>query len=644
MVDEAVDKLFADNAEAIQKQKHDFVFAVFLNKMKDIYKWADGGMVRTTVDKKKLALLGEAPVQEGKKKKAPKPAAEDKPKAADKAKEEEEATIDIKSLVSRDMDAGNSAELLEKHKAFTQGRIMTRFPPEPNGYLHIGHAKSIRFNFTLAKEYGGETYLRFDDTNPCKENNEFIDHIHEIVAWLGYKPWKTTASSDYFDQLHGNAVALIKKGLAYVCFQKAEEMSRCRNEMIDSPWRNTSIEENLKQFHLMKCGYYAEGECCLRAKMDMKHKNTTMRDLVCYRIRYVGHPHSGNAWCIYPTYDFTHCMVDSFENITHSCCTLEFEIRRECYYWFLKSLDMYKPYVWEFSRLNMSNTVLSKRKIEKLINEKFVTGWNDPRLHTIQGLKRRGYTNTMINTFCEAIGVARKGNENLVSYKKLEFYARKELDATAPRTFGVTQPILLEIADFKVENTKITAPLFPATPEKGEQVYTVSKNIYIELDDFSETAKDGFFGLMPNQTVCLRYGPFIRMKEVVKVDGKIQKVLIEVVEKPESKVKGVIHWVSKEHSVPCHMNQYNVLLNEEDALGAAAVKKCDFTEFVNPESLVERPNARIWNLQANCKPYDRFQFERVGYFCVDEESTPNKIVFNSIVALKESAAKAKSKK
>jgi glutaminyl-tRNA synthetase len=253
-------------------------------------------------------------------------------------------------------------------------------------------------------------------------------------------------------------------------------MSRCRNEKIDSPYRNTSVEENLKLFYKMKNGFFAEGECSLRAKMDMKHDNPTMRDVVCYRIRYVPHPHSGDAWCIYPTYDYTHCIVDSLENITHSLCTLEFEIRREPYYWFLKELDLYKPFVWEYSRLNISNTVLSKRKIEKLIADKHVIGWNDPRLHTVQGLRRRGYTPSVINAFCEAIGVSRKGNENITSYKKLEFYARKELDATAPRTFAVRVPVLLEIVNFeKVTNTKITAPLFPADPSKGTQTYTVTK-------------------------------------------------------------------------------------------------------------------------------------------------------------------------
>ena len=274
-------------------------------------------------------------------------------------------------------------------------------------------------------------------------------------------------------------------------------MSRCRGEKIDSPYRNTSVEENLALFKKMRAGFFAEGECSLRAKMDMQHPNTTMRDLVIYRIRYVPHPHSGDKWCIYPTYDYTHCLCGSIENVTHSCCTLEFEIRRECYYWFLKVLDMYKPFVWEFSRLNMSNTVLSKRKIEKLISEKWVSGWDDPRLHTIQGLRRRGYTPSMINTFCSQIGVSRKGNENLTDYRKLEFYARKELDATAPRTFGVTEPILLEITNLANAGEKIQAPLFPAEPAKGSQTYTLTKNVYIESEDFSAEAKDGFFGLMP---------------------------------------------------------------------------------------------------------------------------------------------------
>ena len=318
--------------------------------------------------------------------------------------------------------------------------------------------------------------MRFDDTNPCKENNEFIDHIKEIVSWLGFTPFKTTASSDYFQQLYDYAVELVRRGKAYVCFQDAEEMSRCRNEKIDSPWRNASVEDNLRNLNKMRQGRFAEGECTLRVKMNMQHDNPCMRDFAAYRIRYTAHPHSGDEWCIYPTYDYTHCLVDSLENVTHSLCTLEFEIRRESYYQLLKDLDVYQPYVWEYSRLNISNTVLSKRKIEQLINEGKVMGWDDPRLHTIQGLRRRGYTASIINNFCAKIGVARSGNENITDYKRLEFYCREELNATAPRTFACLDPIEIEIVNFNdVADKKVEACIFPPDKSKGVQILTVTK-------------------------------------------------------------------------------------------------------------------------------------------------------------------------
>ena len=392
-IDAAVETVFTENAKAIEEAGHDYQFGMLLKKIKEIgdMKWADGKSVLDTVNTKKLALLGEAPVGDGKRKKAGKKTKEEKKPEEkkegqpgdDEFEKQEEGKLDLKKLIPREMDQGNSAAILEAHRKFTGGLVHTRFPPEPNGYLHIGHAKSIRFNFTLASEYGGNTYLRFDDTNPCKENNEFIDHIKDIVNWLGYKPFKTTASSDYFQQLHDIAVDLIKKDKAYVCYQTAEEMKAGRESKTDSPWRNKPVAENLRNFEKMRQGRYAEGECSLRVKMDMQHQNPCMRDFVAYRIRYVGHPHSGDQWCIYPTYDFTHCLVDSIENVTHSLCTLEFEIRRESYFQLLKDAGMYKPFVWEFGRLNMSNTVLSKRKIEKLVDLGYVTGWDDPRLHTI---------------------------------------------------------------------------------------------------------------------------------------------------------------------------------------------------------------------------------------------------------------------
>lgn len=395
-------------------------------------------------------------------------------------KDEDAAPVtgkDLAELVGRDCNIGaNSDEHLKKHMEFTKGKMVTRFPPEPNGYLHIGHAKAIRFNFTVAQENGGITYLRYDDTNPCKENHEFIDHINQSVNWLGYKPWKVSHSSDYFQELYEFAVQLIKNDKAYVCHQPAEDMSVFRNAKKNSPYRNRSVEENLDLFEKMRIGMFNEGECCLRVKMDMQNDNPNMRDFVAYRIRYVNHPMCGDKWCMYPTYDYTHCIVDSLENITHSLCTLEFEVRRESYYQLLKDLDIYKPNVWEYSRLNISNTLLSKRKIEYLVNEGFVNGWKDPRLLTIEGLRMRGYTPSMINDFCAHLGVARKGNENITSYKLLEKFARTELDREAPRVFGVMNPILIEITNFdQATSTKFEVPLFPADPTKGTRIYTLTK-------------------------------------------------------------------------------------------------------------------------------------------------------------------------
>lgn len=378
------------------------------------------------INKKKLELLGEAPKDGGdaKKKKA-------KPAAVNKEEEKKEVEAapstgkSILDLVGRDLKATqNSEELLKKHRAATGGRIVTRFPPEPNGYLHIGHAKAMRFNFTVAAENGGYTYLRYDDTNPVKENQEFIDNIRNCVDWLGYKPHDVTFASDYFEELYQLACELIRRGKAYVDHLSKLEINEHRQKKLNSPYRDRSVEENLKLFEGMRQGRYAENECCLRMKIDMTHENPNMRDPVAYRIRYVPHPHAGDKWCIYPTYDYTHCINDSLENITHSLCTLEFENRRESYYWLLEALDLYRPIVWEYSRLNLTYTVLSKRKLERLVNTGVVDGWEDPRMLTILGLKRRGYTPSMINEFCNQIGVSRKGNDNVTQIKLLEYFAR----------------------------------------------------------------------------------------------------------------------------------------------------------------------------------------------------------------------------
>lgn len=458
ITDEDIQKLVDDQwkvyEEQINEKQWDFQFSKLLYDIKEINKWADSKIVNQKIQEKQKAVLGEKPEGDGKRKKANKMSAEEKKSLKVNAPKEEGATAttgkDIMDLIGRDCNIGaNSEKHIKEHLAFTGGKIVTRFPPEPNGYLHIGHAKAIRFNFTVAAENGGITYLRYDDTNPCKENHEFIDHIQKSVSWLGYKPWKITHSSDYFQELYDIAVKLIKDGKAYVCHQTADEIKLYRNEKRNSPYRDRSVEENLALFEQMREGRFEEGKATLRVKMDMQHENPNMRDFIAYRIRFVDHPMTGDKWCIYPSYDYTHCLVDSIENITHSLCTLEFEIRRESYYQLLKDANVYKPYVWEYSRLNITNTVMSKRKIEKLVELGLVKSWKDPRLLTIEGLRKRGYSASMINDFCAHLGVARKGNENFTSHKLLEKFARTELDREAPRTFGVVNPVLLEIVNIE---------------------------------------------------------------------------------------------------------------------------------------------------------------------------------------------------
>lgn len=424
----------------------------------------------------------------------------------------------------------------------------------------------MRFNFSVARKNGGMTYLRYDDTNPCKENQEFIDKIKECVNWLGYEPDKVTFSSDYFQQLYDFGEQLIKSGKAFVCHQTKLEMKDSRKQMLDSPYRDRSIEENLSLFQKMRQGVFEENECCLRLRIDMKHVNPCMRDPVAYRIRYTSHPHAGDKWCIYPTYDYTHCIVDSLEHITHSLCTLEFEIRRESYYWLLAALDIYRPYVWEYSRLNITYTVLSKRKLEKLVNDKAVIGWNDPRLMTLMGLKRRGYTPTMINAFADEIGVSRNGNENYTSIKLLEFFARKELDREAPRSFGVVDPVLIEIVNIEdAKSIEIEAPLFPTDVSRGHQKFYLSKYIYIEKEDFSEVPRSGFYGLTSDQPVCLKYGPVVKLLQVIKgPNGDVDHVKVQILKDFNQKLKGYIHWVSQDHSEEAVVRLYNYLFTGQE--------------------------------------------------------------------------------
>ena len=549
--------------------------------------------------------------------------------------EEEKPEKDkLKSLMARDMKSSlNPPELLKSHQEQTGGKIMTRFPPEPNGYLHIGHAKAMRFSFTSAAAAGGHTYLRLDDTNPEKETKEFIDSIQENVQWLGYTPWKITYASNYFEELHAIAISLIKKGKAYVCNQSKEEMAEYRNAKRDSPYRNRTVEENLKLFEMMRQGRFEEKECCLRMKIDMKHDNPCMRDPVAYRIKYVPHPHAGDKWCIYPTYDFTHCLNDSLENITHSLCTLEFEIRRDSYYWLLEAAEMYRPFVWEFSRLNLTRCVLSKRKLTQLVTTHTVNGWDDPRMLTINGLRRRGYTSDSINNFVDTVGVTRRGNENVISIKVLENAIKKDLDKSAPRTLAVIDPIKITLTNLK-ENIVVDSLVFPSLKEKSEvRKLTVSKVIYIDRVDFKEEADKNFFGLTPSQEVGLKYAGNIKVEKVIK-DQKGKVVELECTYDDEKKkTKSRIHWISEIDGTRAEIRLYDYLFLHDDPTEGGTKDPMD---DLNDKSLVIKLDSFVnKDICAKMKVFDHFQFERLGFFVCDPDTQLDKgrYVFNLTVDL-----------
>ena len=538
----------------------------------------------------------------------------------------------LSKLIARDMSSAlNSDSIIKKHLEFTKGKVFTRFPPEPNGFLHIGHAKAMRFNFTSASKNGGSCYLRFDDTNPEKETKEFIDNIKENVNWLGYTPFKITYASDYFEDLYDLAVELIKRGKAYVCNLTKEEVAKDREAMKDSPYRNRSVEENLDLFKKMREGRFEEKACCLRMKIDMKHPNPVMRDPVAYRIKYVPHPHAGDKWCIYPTYDYTHCINDSLENITHSLCTLEFEIRRDGYYWLLEALDIYRPFVWEYSRLNITNFVLSKRRLTLMVDQKIVNGWDDPRMPTINGLRRRGYTSEAINNFVDTIGVTRRGNENFVSHKLLEHHIKLDLDKKAPRTMGVVDPLLINLVNL-TEPLKIKTPLFPKDPSKGEKEITLGKKIYIERADFQEKASSDYFGLTLEQEVGLKYSGYLKVLKVNKdVNGKVESVDCNFINESK-KTKGRIHWISDEDKMRVEVRWFENLFLSENPNALE-----NWLDDLNPKSLTIFRDSFINKnlLGSDLKHLSLFQFERVGYFVVDFDSvfSNNYIVMNLTTTL-----------
>jgi len=553
-----------------------------------------------------------------------------------KNQEEKSSVNFIRAIIDADLASG-------KHK-----EIQTRFPPEPNGYLHIGHAKSICLNFGLAKIYGGKCNLRFDDTNPEKEDVEYVDSIQDDIRWLGFKPDKVLYASSYFDQLYEWAVELIKKGKAFVCQQTLEEMRRDRGTATgagkESPWRNRSVEENLELFERMKNGEFNEGEYMLRAKIDMAHPNVLLRDPVMYRIRKVNHHRTGNKWCIYPTYDFTHGQSDAIEGITHSICTLEFEAHRPLYEWFLEAIGIEKkPQQVEFARLNLTNTVMSKRFLKKLVDEKYVSGWDDPRMPTIAGIRRRGYTPEAVRDFAERVGVAKRNST--VSLALLEHCVREDLNKKAERFMGVLDPLKVVITNYPEGQTEqFEAVNNPEDENSATRLVPFSRELYIERKDFMEEPPAKFHRLAPGKEVRLRSAYYITCTEVIKnEDGSIKE--LHCTYDPATKggwssdgrkVKGTIHWVDANNCLNIEARIYENLFEMEDPFEVE--EGHDFIENMNKNSL-QIVDAYAENNLKNLEIGKQFQFERVGYFCIDKDTTPEKIVVNRIVTLKDSFEK-----
>ena len=546
----------------------------------------------------------------------------------------------IKQIIEADLKAGKN-----------DGRVHTRFPPEPNGYLHIGHAKSICLNFGLADEFNGLCNLRYDDTDPSKESIEYVDSIKADVRWMGFD-WNDREyyASNYFEQLFEYAVQLIKAGKAYVDSLSAEEIREYRGTLTEpgknSPYRERSLEENLDLFERMRAGEFKDGEHVLRAKIDMASANIIMRDPTLYRIKHVSHYRTGNMWCIYPMYDFTHCLSDSIEGITHSNCTLEFESNRELYDWVLDNLEVFHPQQIEFARLNLSFAVLSKRKLIRLVEEGHVDGWDDPRLPTISGVRRRGYPPEAIRSFCDRIGVAKA--DSMVDMAFLEYCVRENLNKTAPRVMGVLHPLKVIIDNYYAdEEEELEAINNPEDPSAGTRMVPFSRELYIERDDFMEDPPKKFFRLAPGREVRLRYAYFITCVDVVKDPDTGEVIELHCTYDPATrggdapdgrKVKGTLHWVSAGHAIDARVCLYDHLFTKENPNEVEEGK--DFTAYLNPNSLQVLNNCKLEPGLANAAPASRCQFERLGYFCVDsKDSSPESPVFNRTATLRDTWAK-----
>lgn len=562
-----------------------------------------------------------------------------------KIKEKQFDVMELKEEITKKPNLNFIEEIIEndlksgKHKS-----IITRFPPEPNGYLHIGHAKSICLNFGVAKKYGGKTNLRFDDTNPVKEDTEYVESIKEDIKWLGFNWAEEHYASDYFEQLYQWAIELIKKGLAYVDDQTLEEMRENRGTVQtpgkDSPYRNRSVEENLDLFQRMRNGEFEDGSKTLRAKIDMAHTNMHMRDPIMYRILHTHHHKTGDVWPIYPMYDYAHGESDSIENITHSICTLEFDVHRPLYDWFIQQLDIFPSHQYEFARLNLNYTVMSKRKLLQLVKENYVCGWDDPRMPTICGLRRRGYTPESIRNFCEDIGVAKR--DNIIDYTRLENALRDDLNKKAQRVMAVLNPVKLVIDNYPEQSEELDAINNPEDESAGTRKVSFSKTLFIERDDFMENPPKKYFRMAIGQEVRLRYAYIVKCTSIEKdSEGNITTIHCEYDpatrggNTPDGrKVKGTIHWVDANNYVEAEVRLFDRLFQSESPDKVEEGKT--FLDNLNPESLKVLKNCKMEKFLADTKPLDKYQFERLGYFSTDYDTKEDCIVFNRACTLKDS--------
>ncbi|XP_007022143.2 PREDICTED: glutamine--tRNA ligase, cytoplasmic [Theobroma cacao] len=661
-----VNEIFEENKAVIIERRYRTNVGELLGSVRKRHPWADPKIAKQLVEVKMFELLGERTAADDekpskKKEKKEKPAKVEKKAVVDdipaQPSEEElnpfsifpapEDNVKVHTEVffsnGSVLRCFNAREMLDKHLKLTGGRVFTRFPPEPNGYLHIGHAKAMFVDFGLAKERGGCCYLRYDDTNPEAEKKEYINHIEEIVKWMGWEPFKITYTSDYFQDLYELAVELIRRGHAYVDHQTPEEIKEYREKKMNSPWRERPIAESLKLFDDMKRGLIEEGKATLRMKQDMQSDNFNMYDLIAYRIKFTPHPHAGDKWCIYPSYDYAHCIVDSLENITHSLCTLEFETRRASYYWLLHALDLYQPYVWEYSRLNVTNTVMSKRKLNFIVTNKYVDGWDDPRLMTLAGLRRRGVTSTAINAFVRGIGITRS-DCSMIRLDRLEYHIREELNKTAPRVLVVLHPLKVVITNLESGSVMdLDAKKWPdAQADDTSAFYKVpfSNVVYIERSDFRMKDSKDYYGLALGKSVLLRYAFPIKCTDVILADDNetVLEIRAEYDPSKKSKPKGVLHWVAEPSPgadpLKVEVRLFDKLFNSENP-----AELDNWLADLNPDSKVVVPAAyavpSLWDAAVG----DTFQFERLGYFTVDKDSTAEKLVFNRTVTLKDTYGK-----